>query len=251
MNTISEEKELSKRYYLSRVNKSDDSSLIKLSKGNVARVEAMIHFNSSYTKTFDKNAVDSSAHYFMELNDVLINKKKISNDDYRVLIKNVVKALDRENSTHLNSDRTGIDTMTDRICRIKKADLVRYLKNPVETNYKLLHTLAEKTTPAKKSKNNAKLVGRRNPSFASKFCHYACFFLFDGKKEQDNYSIYDSVIRKALPQYMEYYKVADRNLNDYIEYQRTIDEIIKKSKSGISRNGFDHLLWYCYKIVNN
>ena len=125
--------------------------------------------------------------------------------------------------------------------------MVRYLKDPVGTDYKLLNLLAEKTIPKGRSKKGNKRVGRYNLSFASKFCHYSCFYLFPGRKEQDNYSIYDSVLRKAIPQYAEYYGLKIRDLSDYCEYQRTIDEIIKKSNSKISRNGFDHLLWYCYK----
>ena len=89
--------------------------------------------------------------------------------------------------------------------------------------------------------------GRRNPSFASKFCHYACFHLFEGLPEQDSYSIYDNVIRKVLHRYAEKYNVKHGNLADYRNYRKTIDEIIKASGSNISRNGFDHLLWYYHK----
>ena len=64
---------------------------------------------------------------------------------------------------------------------------------------------------------------------------------------KDNYSIYDSIVSKALPSYMERYGIEKKRITTYAEYQEAIDEAIKKSKSGISRNGFDHLLWYCYK----
>ncbi|MCR5591277.1 MAG: hypothetical protein K6F73_07050 [Lachnospiraceae bacterium] len=244
MNKITREVKLSQKYALEK----DKHGLIKLTKENVAHVEAMIRYNSSYRKAFDKNAEDSSAHHFVSLKAVLIEKKKVSDTEYREIVHNVVRALDRENSTHLKADGDGINTITDRICGIKRqADLVRYLKDPKGTNYKLLRILETKTEPTGESQKGNKRVGRRNPSFASKFCHYACYYLFEGEKEQDNYSIYDSVIKKALPRYMEAYGVAKQDLTDYYTYQKVIDEIISKSKSGISRNGFDHLIWYCYK----
>ena len=244
MNKITRELKLSQKYAL----EEDEHGLIKLTQDNVAHVEAMIRYNSSYRKAFDKNDEDSSAHHFVSLKEVLIGKKKVSDTEYREIVHNVVRAIDRENSTHLNSDGNGIDTITDRICGIKrKGDLVRYLKNPKGTDYKLLRSLETKTRPKGKSQKGNKRVGRRNTSFASKFCHYACYYLFEDEMEQDNYSIYDSVIKKALPRYMDAYGMSKQDLTDYVNYQRVIDEIISKSKSGISRNGFDHLIWYCYK----
>lgn len=244
MNRITREFKLSQKYAL----ETDEYGLIKLCKENVAHVEAMIRYNSSYRDAFDKNAEDSSAHHFVSLKAVLIDNKKASDAEYREIVHSVVRTIDRENSTHLSSDGNGIDTITDRICGIKrKADLVRYLRDPKGTDYKLLRSLETKTRPKGMSQKGNKRVGRRNTSFASKFCHYACYYLFEGEKEQDNYSIYDSVIKKALPRYMEVYGVAKQDLTDYVKYQRVIDEIISKSKSGISRNGFDHLIWYCYK----
>lgn len=242
---IAQEYELSKKYYLDWMDA--EKRIVELSKENVARVEAMIRFNSSYAHSFSKEEVDSSPHYFVELRKCLIDKKRISDSEYRELIGKIVERLDKENSTRLNSDGRGIQTMTERICKYKKSDLVHYLKDPIGTDYKLLYALAEKTEPSGMSAKGNRRRGRRNPSFASKFCHYACFYLFEGMHEQDNYSIYDSVVKKALPRYMELYQLKKQSLDDYVDYQGVIDEIIRKSKSGISRNGFDHLLWYCYK----
>ena len=33
----------------------------------------------------------------------------------------------------------------------------------------------------------------------------------------------------------------------FSDFQKVVDEIIKASDSKISRNGFDHLLWYYFK----
>ena len=70
--------------------------------------------------------------------------------------------------------------------------------------------------------------------------------MFEGEYK-DNYSIYDRIVSKALPSYMERYGITKRKFTSYAEYQKSIDEVIEKSKSGISRNRFDHLLWYSYK----
>ena len=92
--------------------------------------------------------------------------------------------------------------------------------------------------------------GRRNVSFASKFCHFSCFYIFEGEEAQDNFSIYDGVVAKALPKYLAYYKLNDRfkiKDKDYEGYSKAIDAIIEASGSKISRNGFDHLVWYYFK----
>lgn len=110
---------------------------------------------------------------------------------------------------------------------------------------------------AKETKGNDGKKGKKNPSFASKFAHYACYYLFEGTEYQDNFSIYDSVLRKALPLYLKKYEIEDPRINDdyavgnYKLYQHAIDELREKveqiNNEKISRNGLDHLLWYAHK----
>ena len=227
LNKIERERKKSEEYYMDFY---PDSDLVELSFENVAKVEAMIHFNSSYAGVFRDKC--------KELSEVLLGCKKINKEEYKELISDTVIAIDNENSTHLNSDKVGRKEMKDRILSLTKHELVRCLEHPEETNYKLFHLL-EKDTSKK----------RKNPSFASKFCHYMCFHMFPGKKEQDNYSIYDSIVRKKIPDYAAYFGIETnkKELTDYLYYQDLIDKIIKKSGSKISRNGFDHIIWYCYK----
>lgn len=230
MNRIEREEKDSKEYYLQYYS---DNGLVELSRENVAKVEAMIHFNSSYSGEFKKKCE--------ELSDVLWGKKKIKKEEYKELIMSTVIAIDNENSTHLNSDKVGRSEITERLLSLSKSEMIRCLKNPKETNYRLFYMLEKDT-----SKN------RNNPSFASKFCHYMCFYMFRGNKEQDNFSIYDSVVRNALPAYAKYYgiEINKKDLTDYLYYQTKIDAIIKKSGAKISRNGFDHLIWYTCKGKN-
>ena len=137
--------------------------------------------------------------------------------------------------------------MEDKIRTLKKQEkLLVYLKEPKD---KLIEILSARTKQEK--------GGRCNISFASKFCHYACFYIFKGEDAQDNFSIYDRVVAKVLPYYLEYWKITDvdqkklkfnkKNLDEYKEYSKAIDKVIEASGSQISRNGFDHLLWYYFK----
>ena len=152
--------------------------------------------------------------------------------------------MDRENSTHLNADGVGRDTISKRIYNeYESGRLFELLKNPGK-EYSLFKIIEKKTEPTDKTKN-----GRVNTSFASKFCHYAAFFIFEDKKEQDNYSIWDSVLRRTIPIYLEKYKLETEkyNLKDYVSYQKAIDDIRNAADEKVSRNGFDHLLWYFHK----
>lgn len=87
---------------------------------------------------------------------------------------------------------------------------------------------------------------RTNLSFASKFVHYACFYLFDDYR-RDNFSIYDKVLNKALPIYIKKYNLNNYDPKSYRSYYYCIEMIIKSCGEQLSRNGFDHLVWYYYK----
>lgn len=105
---------------------------------------------------------------------------------------------------------------------------------------KLVHEIARVTS--------AKFRARTNLSFASKFCHYACFYLFENTEYQDNYSIYDNILRTVLPMYLVYFNITERyDLRDYKQYRNAVDMIRNAADEKISRNGFDHLLWYYHK----
>lgn len=48
--------------------------------------------------------------------------------------------------------------------------------------------------------------------------------------------------------YLEYYQIKDKfDLNDYRQYRQAVDKVRESSGNKISRNGFDHLLWYYHK----
>ena len=160
--------------------------------------------------------------------------------EYQNIIRGAVYAVDRENSTHLNADGCGREQISERI--YNSSDLRTKLQNPAP-GYELINTIIKPTKPTE-----AKYKPRTNLSFASKFCHYACMYLFDNTDAQDNFSIYDNVISSVLPYYAEYYKLPKpKELKNYVNYHKLIGDIIRESGDQISRNGFDHLLWYYFK----
>lgn len=270
MGKIQEEFEESKKYEL----KTEDVEingktvkLVELTKDNVARVEAMIRMDSSYARTGDQNAkpeentknYGSTAFWMTKLKDAIETR----NYDYEGfnIIQEAVNAVDRENSTHLNSNSTKFsieprEMMRNKIQKII-ADEQKNLKKRLENRD--LDLVCELSNTIREVKDNDEEINRECISFASKFCHYACLWLFDNKEKnepRDNYSIYDSVLFQALPIYefrycktKELKKVSEDDF--YKNYSDVIDRIRKAAKNEcgeeISRNGFDHLLWYYHK----
>lgn len=227
--------------------------LVQLTDENVAKVEAMIRNDSSYKKSFDENAcpkgayAGSTAYWMTKLKSIIEGKE--NNLTYDVIIPKVVSSIDRENSTHLNSDCCGRKEISERIIKLCKEDkLIESLK---KGDLAVFTVIQEKTNPV--NNGDKKYKGRENTSFASKFCHYACFFLFEEEELRDKYSIYDKVIASVLPYYMEKYGVEySGDLTKYSVYRNVIDLIRDKvansaPQKNISRNGFDHLLWYYHK----
>ena len=245
-NTIKAELELAKTKMFEEV-KFNDRILVKLTRDNVAIAEAMMRNDSAYLRSMEKGAAPvgkkyggSSAYWMTQLKKYLIDHRVDGKYSYVDIIKGAVESVDRENSTHLNADKCGRQEIIKRLYEFNKERLLECLKNPDDMD---LFNEISKITSASKG-------ARKNVSFASKFCHYACFYIYEDTEYQDNYSIYDSILKKVLPMYLEYYKVnhyRKRDLEDYCKYRKAVDEIRKASKKEISRNGFDHLLWYYHK----
>jgi len=240
-NKIEQERKASRKYDLKRIKLKDGKYLVKLTHDNVARVEAMIRHNSDYSNSSKAENETSSAYWLSKLKDILINNN--TNEDYKTVIEHCVEKIDIENSTHLNADGVGRIEMAERLYKLDSKMLLKYLKEPKQDNYELIRILSEPTHPIDSHKH-----ARRNKSFASKFCHYACMSFFTGN-EQDNFSIFDSILCDAIPLYADYYniEISKKFPTSYSEYISVIDQIIQKSGDEISRNGFDHLVWYFHK----
>jgi len=229
------------------------TSLVEISPDNVAKVEAMIQNDSAYLKASDKSAGPngyyggSTAYWMTQLKKLLVDEASVEENEFHAVFSGVVEAVDRENSTHLNADGVGREEILKRIMAVDRKWLVECLKKPEETGLWQINYISEPTHPTGKSPNGNPYKARANISFASKFCHYACFYLFEGYEEQDNYSIFDNVLRRVLPKYISFYDLKNRKLDDYAEYRKAVDDILDHAEKRISRNGFDHLIWYYFK----
>lgn len=239
MSLIQKELERSRAYSLEVIQGSErhvGRQLVKLSLDNVAHVEKMIEYNSTYMRE------NGELEELEKLGKALRNEIRFSGGEYRDIIYSTVCRVNRKYSTRMSEEER--DELTDRLYEMDSEWLYGCLMNPQKDNYGLITKLSAVT------RSTGSGNSRRNKSFASKFCHHVCYSLFEGKQEQDNYSPYDSVVKKALPLYVEYYGLNRRTqhaLGDYAAYQQCIDDVISAAGGEISRNGLDHLLWYYFK----
>lgn len=244
---IQEEYDLSRKYELSEIIVGEEK-LVELTQKNVAKVEAMVRTDSNYRIDLDEK---KSPCWITRMGKFL--KGESCDHEFEEIIGKIVELLDKENSTHLNADGCGREEIKRRIL-IREKKILESLENR-ERGFELIDHLSEPTHPEESGRRS-----RRNISFASKFCHFSCFYIFGGEDAQDNFSIYDGVVARALPAYLDYYKeklldkkrdlkTIKKKIKDksYKEYSDAIDDIIEASGSKISRNGFDHLIWYYFK----
>lgn len=225
--SMSQEQTVSKKYQIKRMK----NNLVELSFDNVARVEAMIYENSYY-----KNNKPSSSRSMI---------KNLTEESYNELIGQIVDAVDKENSTHLNSDKCGRTNVTARLQKYTFSELKELLKNE-NGEFVLLNEIAFSNDTEEKD----------HFSFATKLCHNLCMELLQGTPYEDGYCKYDTVLEKALPLYYKEYcgKVIKpsnyrKQYSTYIKYVDEIRQAAQEHHGGnkISRNGFDHLIWYCHK----
>ena len=86
-------------------------------------------------------------------------------------------------------------------------------------------------------------------SFASKYCCYHNVYIY----KRDDYSIFDNIVKKNLPDYCDkklkitVNKIESwRNKFDYKSFNNLIGEVLDSNKITIPyrRRAFDHFLWY-------
>jgi hypothetical protein len=252
MTLIENESNLAKNYIFDK----DKVGLVELTLKNAALAEAIFKNDSRYSKSEDINngyeegkSYGTAAYWITQVSNILLNNQELSTNgkhNYEECLKNIINAVDRENGTHLNVQK-GREGIFNRLKVIDKEVLLDNLKNPTKNSkrkYEIIEKISEEVN------------GNKNFSFATKFCHFMCFYLFKGQPEQDNFSIYDDALVRAIPKYYKKYcdkkltisKIQEKNYNEYIGY---IDEIRKCAKEKhhkeISRNAFDHILWFNHK----
>ena len=242
-----------KQYAFDEIN-----DLPEISHKNVVLAEAMIANDSDYILSGNIKAgpigkyKGSTAYWMTMLRDALSHGSR----ELKSVIKEAVLAVDRDNSTHISSDSVGPEVLADRIYS-KRHSLIKILKDR-KKGFKFIQYLSQKTSEGALVKDGKTYFPRENYSFATKFCHYACLFFFDNDSERefrDNYSIYDNVVANALPDYLKEYEIKKANGKNYSKtdfiradsYELFSSLIDQLRDNKVSRNGFDHLLWYYHK----
>ena len=227
--------------YLDKFIKKNREGRVQLTEDNATKIEALIRFNPRYGKTTNEENDKCAMSLIKELKT---NERLYNNREH---IRNIIGRINAENSTRMS--RNDMDELTKRIRRvISKNDLIRMLKND-NKKYELINLLAKETKQDKHA----------NFSFATKFCHYMCLHLLEGEY-QDNYSIYDNNVIKTISEYTDNQKIIPsykKSMKEspaeyYMCFQKIIDEILeKKAHNRISRNAFDHIMWYYTKTRKN
>lgn len=235
-------------YYMLEVDKED--GLVKLNYENALKVEAMIRSNATFKKAFDvtkspqktgkRKYIGSSAYWGDQLKNYFLENKDVNNKIYEEIIDNLVDAVDNENSTHL-STKNGRKAVKRIIKEID--DLYSDLKS---ANYDLIDII---DSPKKGEKHRY--------SFATKFCHYACYYIFKDTdiEKANNFAIFDSILEEYLPLYFEKYdinwsKVNYRekgNYRKFIEDFNLLKDAVNKNlprDEQLTLNDLDHIIWY-------
>lgn len=250
-----------------------------LTKKNADFIEGALIIDSNYrreqfkeapnkkfnVKDYSKKAgglyCGSTGYWFTEL----INERR----SYDECVWGAVIAIDRSNSTHLETTENGRELMHQRIVNAcgDKDSLIKALKqgfDPSDYSHLFAKMLAPDGDPKLLSmKKNAVMF---YPSFASKFCSEASHWLLG----EWLYSKYDSVVAENLPAYYEIYmgkkvkkgtykpkttgnekKDFENRLEVYEQYCKDIEEILDELKNSygtiLNKNEIDHIIWYGMK----
>lgn len=248
-----------------------------LTKKNADFIEAVVHLDSNYAKDLEINPpsngydpelnIESSNGKYCGSTAYWFNEMKKTNCDFKKCVLGAVIAIDSTNSTHLEAAILGRKSMRDVICRNCKDwhGLVEMLNVPFDSsNHNHIISLLAVKTIAKKDGG-----ARYNISFATKFCAYAAIFL----EAQTKYSKYDNIVSGALPTYVKVYLGETKNTREYkineyqrrklddtenyqyrlevyAKYENAISRILNelsKDSVNLSREEFDHIIWYGLK----
>ena len=228
---------------------TDQNGFPLFTKKNLALLGALLRYDSNYSASEDPSdpAVYSG---MLDANGVPATVDGI---------RDVVKSLDKVNSTHLASEGPagggrGVELTVEAIAAIP--DLADRL---CASDDGLVDEIAT-------------AGGKNNFSFATKFCAYTCVYARDIRS--DNYCIYDRVLAEILPYYAYLYADGDiyrhfcransrgrivsevesrcKDEHDYALYRMLVDSVIRgvKEQSGLWHlpyKQFDQLLWYYFK----
>ena len=189
---------------------------MKLTNENIEKVHNLVSNDETYGKE-------------IMLITSCLKKYPLNNDPDIVAMK--IGLIDVTNSTHISQHKNKISVveLANIIANIKDID-----KRIEEGDYSVVNEIA---------KSNGKI---NLFSFASKYCCYHNCNLY-GK---DDYSIFDTILKKHLPDYFK--DITSNKLETWrrnCDYKSYNDYILKKlDESGINvknkRRKFDHFIWW-------
>lgn len=167
---------------------------------------------------------------------------KVKTDSDKALFAVLIE-IDRENSTN-----------AWRYHRENFYKLISFIKCPFMQFFERLEN-GDKTLPDA----IAKACGSCLKSFSSKVCKYLCDYAF----HKDHYYINDTVVRRMLLFYLDFYNVEHTELKsstdvDNLSYQELYGWLSKLHNARneeygdtITKNELDLIIWYCYKSLMN
>ena len=197
----------------------DNNKLVALTLRNANAIEALIEQDSNYPpnakRTFDQ--IGKNANFSL--------------DDFRKIIYQIAD----DNSTHTATPSR------EAIARYIYSPTTRFLERLGKPDYSLVddindYVFANVTLP---SGRKAHVL-----SLSSKLCRYLEEWLWGN----DNFAVYDSVVRNLLPYYIK-----QRGLTLTVNlgkstYQQFMEEFNKISNGNkVRKHSIGHIIWYSYK----
>ncbi len=196
--------------------KLDENYMIALTPDNAAKALECIKGNKRYEKS----------SY-----EVYYNKLGKSLSDYsKEELKNILWCVARSNSTR--SSNENISVITDWIFK----NLTQFLKRLEKGDTTLVDELT-----------TINGLSRKEKSLSSKICSYLCELEF----KQSKFAVNDTVVRRIMPYYLNYYGISNQNKAlenySYSEIIAFIDKIAVNLPRKMNYTEIDQIIWYCYR----
>lgn len=196
--------------------KLDENYMIALTPDNAAKALECIKGNKRYEKS-------SYEVYYNKLGKSLRDYSKEE-------LKNILWCVARSNSTR--SSNENISVIADWVFK----NLTQFLKMLEKGDTTLIEELA-----------TIKELSRKEKSLSSKICTYLCELEF----KQSKFAVNDTVVRRILPYYLNYYGISTENKAlenySYSEIIALIDKIAVNLPPKMNYTEIDQIIWYCYR----
>lgn len=196
--------------------KLDENYMIALTPDNAAKALECIKGNKRYEKS-------SYEEYYNKLNKKLRDYSKKE-------LKNILWCVARSNSTR--SSNENISVIADWVFK----NLTQFLKRLEKGDTTLVDELT-----------TINGLSRKEKSLSSKICSYLCELEF----KQSKFAVNDTVVRRILPYYLNYYGISNQNKAlenySYSEIIAFIDKIAVNLPRKMNYTEIDQIIWYCYR----